>query len=91
MLRHRKHVDKNSGPGPFIKSLLDSTKCYPHQETFNVPRSVAEKFRTKAVEKLSKTSLKNPRLKKEYNVLKDLIEKSTYVSSTKVLVKKGTL
>ena len=59
---------------------------------------MSENFETNAVKKLSKASLKNPRVKKEYKAVKDLLEegvhpinlseKSTYVSSTKVLVKK---
>ena len=51
-----------------------------------MPRSVCESFQTKAVKKLSKTSLKN--LLGEGVHLVNLSEKSTYVSSTKVLVKK---
>jgi len=63
-----------------------------------MPRSVSENLETKAVKKLYKTSLKNPRLKKEYKAVKDLLkegvhpvnlsEKLAYVSLTKVLVKK---
>ena len=59
---------------------------------------MSENFETKAVKKLCKASLKNPRVKKEYKAVKDLLkkgvhpinlsEKSTYVSPTKVLVKK---
>ena len=96
--RRRKPVEGNKYSSPSIESLLDLTKCYAHREAFNMPRSVSESFQTKAVKKLSKTSLKNPRLQKEYKSVKNLIregvhptnlsEKSTYVSSTKVLVKK---
>lgn len=98
--RHRKlnEVEKNKYSSPSIDFLLDSTKCYGHREAYNMPRSVSENFETKAVKKLSKISLKNPRLKKEYKAVKDLLkegvhpvnlsEKSTYVSPTKVLVKK---
>ena len=52
--------------------------------------SVSENFETNTVKKLSKASLKNPKLKKEYKAVKDLLEqgihpinlseKSTYVS-----------
>ena len=96
--RHRKQVEKNKYSSPSVESLLGLTKCYAHREAFNMPRSVSENFQTKAVKKLSKTSLKNPRLQKEYESVKTLLkegvhpvnlsEKSTYVSSTKVLVKK---
>lgn len=98
--RHRKQdqVEKNKSSSPSIEFLLDSTKCYGHREAYNMPRSVSENFETKAVKKLYKTSLKNPRLKKEYKAVKDLLkegvhpvnlsEKSAYVSPTKVLVKK---
>ena len=98
LLRHRKQIEKNKYSNSSIKSLLDSTKFYAHRETFNMFRSVSESFQTKAVEKLFKASLKNSRLKKEYKFDKDLLrqkvypinlsEKSTYVSRTKVLVKK---
>ena len=64
-----------------------------------MPLSVSENFETNAVKNLSKASLKNPRVKKEYKAVKDLLEqgihpinlseKSTYVSPTKVLVKKS--
>ena len=80
-----------------IKYLLDSTKCYGHRKAYNIPRSVCENFETKAVGKLCKTSLKNPRIKKEYKTIADqpkqgvhpvnLSKKSTYVNPTKVLVK----
>ena len=63
-----------------------------------MPRSVSERFETKAVKNLAKISLKNPRVNKEYLEIKAQIEqgvhpvnlsnKSTYISSTKVLVKK---
>ena len=63
-----------------------------------MPLSVSENFETNAVKNLSKASLKNPRVKKEYKVIKELIEqgvypvnlsaKSTYVSPMKVLIKK---
>jgi len=98
--RHRKlnEVEKNKYSSPSIDFLLDSTKCYGHREAYNMPRSVSENLETKAVKKLYKTSLKNPRLKKEYKAVKDLLkegvhpvnlsEKSAYVSPTKVLVKK---
>lgn len=98
--RHRKlnEVDKPKCSSPSIEFLLDSTKCYGHREAYNMPRSVSERFETNAVKKLYKTSLKNPRLKKEYKAVKDLFKegvhpvnlskKSTYVSPTKVLVKK---
>ena len=98
--RHRKlnEVEKNKYSSPSIEFLLDSTKCYGHREAYNMPRSVSERFETNAVKKLAKISLKNPRVKKEYLEIKAQIEqgvhpvnlsnKSTYVSSTKVLVKK---
>lgn len=98
--RHRKRyeVEKNKYSSPSIEFLLDSTKCYAHREAYNMPRSVSENFETNAVKKLCKASLKNPRTKKEYKAVKDLLkqgvhpinlsEKSTYVSPTKVLVKK---
>jgi len=64
-----------------------------------MPRTVTENFKTSSVKKLSKASLKNPNLKKEYKAVRskieegvhpvNLSEKSTYVSSTKVLVKKS--
>ena len=63
-----------------------------------MPRSVSENLETKAVKKLYNLSLKNPNLKKEYKDVKDLLnkgihpvnigKKSTFVSPTKVLVKK---
>ena len=98
--RHRKlnKVDTPKGSSPSIEFLLDSTKWYGHREAYNMPRSVSENWGTKAVKKVYETSLKNPRFKKEYKAVKDLLkegvhpvnlsEKSTYVSSTKVLVKK---
>jgi len=59
---------------------------------------VSKNFETKAVQKLYNKSLKNSRVKKEYQAVKDslsegvhpinLSEKSVYVSPTKVLVKK---
>lgn len=100
MPRHRKRyeVEKNKYSSPSIESLLDSTKCYAHREAYNTPRSVSENFETNAVKKLCKASLKNPRVKKKYKAVKDFLkqgvhpinlsEKSTYVSPTKVLVKK---
>ncbi len=99
--RHRKRyeVEKNKYSSSSIEFLLDSTKCYAHREAYNTPRSVSENFETNAVKKLCKASLKNPRVKKEYKGVKDLLkqgvhpinlsEKSTYVSPTKVLVKKA--
>ena len=98
--RHRKlnEVEKTKYSSPSIEFLLDSTKCYGHREAYNMPRSVSENLETKAVKKLYKISLKNPRLKKEYKAVKDLLKegvhpvnlskKSAYVSPTKVLVKK---
>ena len=98
--RHRKlsEVDKPKRFSPSIEFLLDSTKCYGHREAYNTPRSVSERFVTNSVKNLAKISLKNPRVKKEYLEIKAQIEqgvhpvnlsnKSTYVSSTKVLVKK---
>jgi len=84
---------------PSADSLLDTTKCYGHREGYDMPRSVSEKFETNAVRKLAKKSLKNPRVKREYTFVKsqledgihpvNLSEKSTFVSSTKVLVKKS--
>lgn len=84
---------------PSADSLLDSIKCYGHREGYNMPRSVSEKFETNAVKKLVKKSLKNPMLKKEYKLVKSQLEdgihpvnlskKSTFVSSTSVLVKKN--
>ena len=60
---------------------------------------MSEKFETNAVRKLAKKSLKDPRVKREYTSVKSQIEdriypvnlskKLTFVSSTKVLVKKG--
>ena len=98
--RHRKQyeVEKNKYSSPSIEFLLDSTKCYGHREAYNMPRSVSENLETKAVKKLYNLSLKNPNLKKEYKDVKDLLnkgihpvnigKKSTFVSPTKVLVKK---
>jgi len=98
--RHRKltAIEKNKLCTPSSEFLVDSTKCYGHREGYNMPRSVSEKFETKAVRKLAETSLKNPKLKKEYGNVMGLLEegvhpinigkKSTYVGSTKVLVKK---
>ena len=98
--RHRKlnEVEKNKYSSPSIEFLLDSTKCYGHREAYNMPRSVSELFETNAVKNLAKISLKNPRVNKEYLEIKAQIEqgvhpvnlsnKSTYISSTKVLVKK---
>ena len=99
--RHRKlnGVEKNKYSSLSIDSLLDSTKCYGHREGFNMPRSVSEKFETKSVKKLANKSLKDPRVKREYKSVKNqledgihpvnLSERSTFVSSTKVLVKKN--
>lgn len=102
--RHRKQNEvewkkENKFSTLSVDSLLDSTKCYGHREAYNMPRTVSERFETNAVKNFAKTSLKNPRLKKEYRVVKDLLkegvhpvnlsDKSTYVSSTKVLVKKA--
>ena len=98
--RHRKlnEVEKNKYSSPSIEFLLDSTKCYGHREAYNMPRSVSENLETKAVKKLYNLSLKNPNLKKEYKDVKDLLKKgihpvnigkkSTFISPTKVLVKK---
>ena len=98
--RHRKlnKVEKTKCSSPSIEFLLDSTKCYGHREAYNMPRSVSERFETNAVKNLAKISLKNPRVNKEYLEIKAQIEqgvhpvnlsnKSTYISSTKVLVKK---
>ena len=98
--RHRKlnKVEKTKSSSPSIEFLLDSTKCYGHREAYNMPRSASERFETKAVKNLAKISLKNPRVNKEYLEIKAQIEqgvhpvnlsnKSTYISSTKVLVKK---
>ena len=98
MPTHRKQVEKNKYYSFSIESLLDSTRCYAHREALDMLRSVSERFQTKAVKKLSKTCLKNPRLQKEYKSVKDLLrkgvystnlsKKSTYVSSTIILVKK---
>mmetsp|Transcript_26841 Transcript_26841/g.44220 ORF Transcript_26841/g.44220 Transcript_26841/m.44220 type:complete len:227 (-) Transcript_26841:1597-2277(-) len=83
-----------------VKETIESNSKKKNQRNsqLNRPRSVSESFETNAVKKLSKTSLKNPRLQKEYESVKALLkegvhpvnlsEKSTYVSSTKVLVKK---
>lgn len=91
--------NENKFSTPSADHLLDTTKCYGHREAYNMPRSVSERFETNAVKNLAKTSLKNPLVKKEYSIVKNLIKKgvhpinistkSTYVSSTKVLVKKG--
>lgn len=101
--RHRRQNEfeckkENKCSTPSAASLLDSTKFYGHREGYNLPRSVSERFETNAVKNLAKTSLKNPRLKKEYRVVKDLLKegvhpvnlshKSGYASATKVLVKK---
>jgi hypothetical protein len=63
-----------------------------------MPGSVSEKWETTAVKKLYDKSLQNPRVKKKYEAVKDLLKKwvhpvnlilsSTYISLTKVLVKK---
>jgi len=63
---------------------------------------VSERFETNAVKNLAKISLKNPRVNKEYLEIKAQIEQGvhpanlsnkstyiTYISSTKVLVKKS--
>lgn len=78
--------------------MLDTTKCYGRREAYNMLRSVSENFETNAVKKVCQASLKNPRVKDEYQNFKDLLEqeihlfnlsdKLTFVSSTKVLVKK---
>ena len=98
--RHRKQyeVEKNKYSSPSIEFLLDSTKCYGHREAYNMPRSVSENLETKAVKKLYNLSLKNSKFKKEYKEVKELLnkgihpvnigKKSTFVSSTKVLIKK---
>ena len=99
--RHSKlnAIEKNKLCTPSSEFLLDSTKCYGHREGYNMPRSVSEKFETKAVRKLANKSLKNSMVKREYKLVKsqledgihpvNLSEKSTFVSSTKVLVKKN--
>ena len=100
--RKRNEVEwkkENKCSTPSADYLLDSTKCYGHREAYNMPRSVSERFETNAVKNLAKISLKNPRVNKEYLEIKAQIEqgvhpvnlsnKSTYVSSTKVLVKKA--
>ena len=84
---------------PSADCLFDTTKCYGHREGFNIPRSVSERFETNAVRKVARTALRDPLFKKEYEFVKSELEqgihpvnlsaKSTYVSSTKVLVKKG--
>lgn len=91
-------VGKNKYTSPSADFLLDSTKCYGHREAYNMPRSVSEKLETNAIRNLYKKSLKNSKVKKEYNAIKNKMEegihpvnlsqKSTYVSATKVLVKK---
>ena len=83
---------------PSADSLLDSTKCYGYGEGYNMPRSVSETFETNAVIRFANKFLKNPMVKREYKLVKsqledgihlvNLSEKSTFVSSTKVLVKK---
>ena len=73
--RHRKQVEKNKYSSFSIEYLLDLTKCYAHQEAFNMPRSVSENFQTKPVKKLFKTCLKNSRLRKEYQSVKKLFRK----------------
>lgn len=100
LTRHRKisEVEKKKYSSPSIKFLLDSTKRYGHREDFNMPRSVSENLEPKAVKNLCNLSLKNPNLKREYKGVKDLFKKgihplnigkkSTFVSPTKVLVKK---
>ena len=99
--RHRNQnaIEKHKFSTPSSEFLLDATKCYGHREGYNMPRSVSEKFEKKAVRKVAKTSLKNPRVKSEYKTVQgqledgihpvNLSEKSTFVSSTKVLVKKN--
>lgn len=90
---------ENKSSTPSSYSIFDSTRCYGLREAYDMPRSVSERFETNAVKNLAKISLKNPRLKKEYLEMKAQIEQgvhpvnlsnsSTYVSSTKVLVKKA--
>lgn len=99
--RHRKlnKVENPKYSSPSIEFLLDSMKCYGHREAYNTPRSVSESLKSRPVKKLYELSLKNSKLKKEYKGVKDLIEKgihpvnigkkSTFVSPTKVLVKKS--
>ena len=99
--RNRNQVEwkkENKCSTPTAEHLLDPTKCYGHREAYNMPRSVTERFESNAVRKLAKNSLKNPNLKNEYKAVKDLLKKgihpvnigkkSTFVSPTKVLVKK---
>ena len=88
---------KSSTPSAY--SIFDSTRCYANREAYNMPREVTERFESKAVRKLAKTSLKNPALKKEYASIQKRIEagihpvnigkKSTFVSADKVLIKAG--
>ena len=84
---------------PSIHALLDSRKSYGHREAYNMPRSVAENFKTNAVRKVYTTACKNERFVAEYQEVKDEIAngihplnigaKSEPVSATKVLIKKS--
>lgn len=99
--RHKnsKSIIENKISTPTPDFLFDTTKCYGHREAFNMPRVVSEKFETNAAKKVAKMALKHPELKTEYASVKQEMElgthpvnlsaKSTYVSSTKVLVKKS--
>jgi len=58
-----------------LEFLLDSIKCYGHREAYNMPGSVSEKWETTAVKKLYDKSLQNPRVKKKYEAVKDLLKK----------------
>ena len=105
--RFRRHRNPNEGTWtvesnkksstPSADSLLDSIKCYGHREAYDMPRSVIQRFESKAVSKLAKNSLKDPLLKKEYARVKKSIKQgihpinvgynSAFVSSDKVLIK----
>lgn len=72
---------------------------HPHNNNNNMPCTVYENFEIPAVKRLCTSSLRNQRLEREYRLVKEQLrngihpvnigQKSTYVSPTKVLIKKS--
>ena len=94
----KKQVPVNKYCSPSIEALFDSTRCYAHREGYNTPRSVSENFETNTVRRLARQTLRSQDIKREYRTIKEQIKqgihpvnlssKSTFVSPTKVLIKK---
>ena len=77
-----KYDSRNVGPSrplqkssiPSAYSMFDSTRCYANREADDMPRSVTERFESKAVSNLAKKSLTNPDAKKEYARIQERIK-----------------